>query len=299
MRRMLALLSAFAFSALAGAAPAAPPSIPHAPYAEADWMAPIEPFRIAGNVYYVGSRDLASYLIVTPKGDILLDVGVNENAALVQANIRKLGFDPRQIRIILNSHAHLDHAGGIAAMKAFAHAQFVASAGDKPVLESGGRADFHFGPRPQFPAVKVDRVIGDGGQVNLGGVTMTAHLTAGHTKGCTSWTMPVQVDGQPRQALFICSVSILSGYRLIGDPAYPEMGADYAHTYQVLHGLPCDVFLGSHGQFYGMLAKRQAMLAHPKSPNPFVDPAGCKAFIDRNEAAFRQKLAASQPAKGG
>jgi metallo-beta-lactamase class B len=292
MRRTLALLGALAFSAMAGAAPAAGPSIPHAPYAEADWTRAIEPFRIAGDIYYVGAKDLTSYLIVTPKGNILLDVGVNENAAMVEANVRKLGFDPRQIKIILNSHAHLDHAGGIAAMKAFTHAQFVASARDKPVLESGGRADFHFGPKPQFPAVKVDRVIGDGGEVSLGGVTMTAHLTFGHTKGCTSWTMPVQVGGQTRQALFICSLSILPGYKLTGDPAYPEMGADYAHTYAVLHSLPCDVFLGSHGIFYGMLAKRQAMLDHPAAPNPFVDPAGCKTFIDKNEAAFRARMAA-------
>ena len=292
MRLTLAFLSAVAFSLMAAATPAAEPSIPHAPYAEADWTEAIEPFRIAGNIYYVGAKDLTAYLIVTPKGDILLDVGVQENAALVQANIRKLGFDPRQIRIILNSHAHLDHAGGIAAMKAFTHAQFVASARDKPVLESGGRADFKFGPKPSFPAVKVDRVIDDGGKVSLGGVTMTAHLTPGHTKGCTSWTMPVQVDGQTKQALFICSLSILPSYKLTGDPAYPEMGADYAHTYALLHSLPCDVFLGSHGQFFGMLAKRQAMLAHPSAPNPFVDPAGCMAFLDKNEAAFKAKLAA-------
>ena len=292
MRRTLVLLSALALSAIAGAAAAAEPSVPHAPYAEADWTQSIEPFRIAGNIYYVGAKDLTAYLIVTPKGYILLDVGVNENAAMVEANVRKLGFDPRQIKIILNSHAHLDHAGGIAAMKQFTHAQFIASARDKPVLESGGRADFHFGPKPQFPAVKVDRVIEDGGKVNLGGVTMTAHLTPGHTKGCTSWTMPVEVDGQTKQTLFICSVSILSGYRLTGDPSYPEMGADYAHTYAVLHSLPCEVFLGSHGIFYGMAAKRQAMLEHPRAPNPFVDPAGCKAFIDRNEAAFKAKMAA-------
>jgi len=292
MRSMSAFLCALAVLAFAGLASAAEPPIPHAPYAEANWTQPIEPFRIAGDIYYVGAKDLTSYLIVTPKGDILLDVGVQENAAMVQANIRKLGFDPRQIKYILNSHAHLDHAGGVTAMKRFTHAQFIASARDKPVLESGGRADFHFGPRPQFPPVKVDQVIGDGGKVALGGVTMTAHLTPGHTKGCTTWTMPVQVDGQTRQALFLCSLSILTGYKLTGDPKYPEMGADYAHSYAVLHTLPCDVFLGAHGQFYGLLAKRQAMLAHPGAPNPFIDPAGCKAFIDRNEAAFRKKLAA-------
>ena len=299
MRSMSAFLCALAVLAFAGLASAAEPPIPHAPYAEANWTQPIEPFRIAGDIYYVGAKDLTSYLIVTPKGDILLDVGVNENAAMVQANIRKLGFDPRQIKIILNSHAHLDHAGGIAAMKAFTHARFVASARDKPVLESGGRADFKFGPKPQFPAVKVDQVVEDGGQVTLGGVTMTAHLTPGHTKGCTTWTMPVLVDGQTRQALFLCSLSILPGYKLVGDPAYPEMSADYAHSYAVLHALPCDVFLASHGMFYGILAKRQAMLDHPAAPNPFVDPAGCKAFFDKNEAAFRQKLAAAQASHPG
>ena len=291
MKQAITLTFALVLAAASAVAATAAPNIPHAPYAEADWTQSAEPFRIAGDLYYVGARDLTSYLIVTPKGYILLDVGVNENAAMVAANVRKLGFDPGQIKVILNSHAHLDHAGGIAAMRRLTGAVVVASAGDAPVLESGGVKDFHFGPKPQFPPVKVDRIIADGGTVKLGGVVMTAHLTPGHTKGCTTWTMPVVVDGQTRQALFLCSLSILSGYKLSGDPSYPKMGADFAHSYAVLHTLPCEVFLGAHGVFYGLTAKRQAMLDHPTAPNPFVDPAGCKAFIDRSEADFRKKLA--------
>jgi len=261
---------------------------------EKSWTAPLAPFRIADNLYYVGSQDLTSYLVVTPKGLILLDVGVPQNAPMVLNNIRALGFDPRQIKYLLNSHAHFDHAGGLAVVKHLSGAKLVASRGDAPVLESGGRTDFFFGPKPQFPNVKVDRLIDDGGVVSLGGTTMTAHLTPGHTKGCTTWTMPLTVDGHTRQALFLCSLTILPHYRLTGDRRYPQMAADFTHSYSVLHGLPCEVFLASHGGFYGLLAKRQAMIDHPAAPNPFVDPAGCKAFIDHGETAFRSRLATAQ-----
>jgi metallo-beta-lactamase class B len=123
---------------------------------------------------------------------------------------------------------------------------------------------------------------------------MTAHLTPGHTKGCTTWTMPVKVDGRIRQALFLCSLTILPSYRLTGDRRYPQMAADFNHSYSVLHGLPCEARNTSHGSFYDLLAKRQAMLKHPDGPNPFVDPEGCKAFIDRGEVAFRSRLAGLQ-----
>ena len=273
---------------------AAAPKVPA--YPEKTWTQSFAPFRIADNIYYVGSAELTSYLIVTPKGLILLDAGVPENATMVLGNIKALGFDPGQIKYLLNSHAHFDHAGGLAAIRRVTHARMIASAADATVLESGGRTDFFFGPKPQFPPLKVDRIIGDNEQVSLGGVSLTAHLTPGHTKGCTTWTMPVHVDGQIRQALFLCSLTILPGYRLTGDPKYPQMGADFGHTYAVLHALPCEVFLASHGSFYRLLAKRKTMLDNPSGPNPFVDPAGCKAYIDRGEAIYRAKLAIA-PAK--
>jgi metallo-beta-lactamase class B len=262
--------------------------------AEASWTAPMAPFRIADNLYYVGSQELTSYLIVTPEGYILLDSGVPENAPMVMANIRKLGFDPRRIKFLLNSHAHFDHAGGLAAIKRATGARFVASRQDAPVLESGGRTDFahklitnSFSAAANFPPIKVDRLIADGEQVRLGGTALTAHVTPGHTKGCTTWSMPLTVDGRTRQALFICSLTILPGYRLVGDPNYPQMGEDFARTYKAMHALPCEVFLASHGSFYGLIAKREAMLKQP-SPNPFVDPQGCAAYIAKSEAFFHR-----------
>jgi metallo-beta-lactamase class B len=287
----IAALALACLAMLAGALAATPAAA--ATYSDPRWTTPIEPFRISGDLYYVGGADLTAYLIATPKGLIVIDGGVAENAPTVLEHIRKLGFDPRQVKILLNSHAHLDHAGALAGLKRATGAKLVASAADAPVLESGGEKDFFYGGHgPLFPKVHVDRLIGDGGQVNLGGVTLTAHLTPGHTKGCTTWSLPLKVDGQVRQALFICSLSILPGYRLTGDARYPRMGADYAHAVAVLRKLPCDVFLASHGSFYDLLAKRQAMVEHPSAPNPFVDPQGCKALVDEADANLRRQLAA-------
>ncbi|HEY4986807.1 MAG TPA: subclass B3 metallo-beta-lactamase [Bradyrhizobium sp.] len=250
---------------------------------------PLAPFRIADNLYYVGAKDVTSYLIVTKAGLIVLDGGFAETAPEILANIRTLGFDPKHIRILLNSHAHLDHAGGLAALKAESGATFYASAPDAPVLAAGGANDFAL-KGATFPPIKADKIIADGGTVTLGGVTLTAHVTAGHTKGCTTWTMPVMVDSKPQGALFLCSLSILSTYRLIGDPNYPTQAADYQKSFATLKGLKCDVFLASHGSFFGMLAKREKLLAGAK-PNPFIDPEGCRAFVATAEAEFDRRLA--------
>jgi metallo-beta-lactamase class B len=250
---------------------------------------PLAPFRIADNLYYVGAKDVTSYLIVTKAGLIVLDGGFAETAPEILANIRTLGFDPKHIRILLNSHAHLDHAGGLAALKAESGATFYASAPDAPVLAAGGANDFAL-KGATFPPIKADKIIADAGTVTLGGVTLTAHVTAGHTKGCTTWTMPVMVDSKPQGALFLCSLSILSMYRLIGDPNYPTQAADYQKSFATLKGLKCDVFLASHGSFFGMLAKREKLLAGAK-PNPFIDPEGCRAFVATAEAEFDRRLA--------
>ena len=274
--------------ALFGIAASAPATA--APYpGHKEWTAALAPFRIADNLYYVGSQDLTSFLIVTPKGDILLDGGVPENAPMILDHIRALGFDPHDIKILLNSHAHFDHAGVLAEIKVQTGAQMVASRADTPVLESGGKADFFFA-KPMFQPVKVDRIIDDGDTVALGGVTLAAHITAGHTRGCTSWSMPLTVDGQAKQALFICSLTILPGYRLSGDPNYPNLGQDFARSIKTLRALPCDVFLASHGSFFDLTRKREALLKGAE-PNPFVDPAGCRAYIDRGEASLQSNLA--------
>jgi len=249
---------------------------------------PVAPFRIIGNIYYVGASDIASYLIVTPAGNILLDGGFVETAPQIEANIQTLGFKLSDVKILLNSHEHLDHAGGLAELKRLTHAHLVAMAEEVPTLESGDA----------FPAVTPDRIIHDGDTVTLGGVTMTAHLTPGHTRGCTTWTMVTNDDGKPYNVVFVGSASVLSNYKLIdrpGSPAtYPGIEADYEKTFRVLKSLPCDVFLGAHGSFYSLVQKREALSKNPPQ-NPFIDPAGYQAYITRAESAFQAELRRENP----
>lgn len=244
---------------------------------------PVHPFHIIGNIYYVGASDVTSYLIVTPSGDILLDGGFAETAPQIEANVRTLGFKLADVKYLLNSHAHLDHAGGIAELRNVTQAQFVAMEGDVSALESG----------KSFPAVNPDRIIHDGDTVSLGGVTMTAHLTAGHTRGCTTWTVTTEDSGKLYHVVFVGSASVLPTYRLIDRPnspaTYPGIEADYERTFRVLKSLPCDVFLAAHGSFYGLTEKREAMAKDP-AQNPFIDPAGYQAYVVRAEAAFQTEL---------
>ncbi|HJW40999.1 MAG TPA: subclass B3 metallo-beta-lactamase [Rhizomicrobium sp.] len=250
---------------------------------------PMTPFRIADNLYYVGASDVTSFLIVTPAGYILLDGGFEQTAPAIIAHIRALGFDPKKIKIILNSHAHFDHAGGIAAIRAATGAKFLASAADAPILEEGGANDFAL-KGLLFPPVTPDRIVADGERVTLGGATITAHITAGHTKGCTTWTLPVTIDGKRENALFLCSLSVLPVYRLIGDANYPGQAADFEKSFATLSTLSCDVFLASHGSFFDLKDKVAKLRAGAK-PNPFIDPAGCRAFFAKAQAAFDKRLA--------
>jgi metallo-beta-lactamase class B len=250
---------------------------------------PVAPFHIIGNIYYVGASDIGSYLIVTPAGDILLDGGFVETAPQIKTNIQTLGFKLADVKYILNSHAHLDHAGGIPEMKHATGAKFVAMDGDVPALTAG----------TSFPAATPDRVIHDGDTVTLGGVTMTAHLTPGHTRGCTTWTM-VTRDGVKRyDVVFVGSATVLPNYKLVdrpGTPAtYPGIEADYEKTFRVLRSLPCDVFLASHGSFYSLVDKRGVMSKNP-AQNPFIDPWGYQAYILRAEGVFLKELQTEQAA---
>jgi len=258
---------------------------------------PQAPFRIADNLYYVGMSDVTSYLVVTRDGYILIDGGFDTSAPAILTHIRALGFDPRRVKYLLNSHAHYDHAGGLAALKAATGATMAASAQDAPVLEAGGTNDFAL--KFSFPPFRVDKLIKDGEAITLGGVSITAHITAGHTKGCTTWTLPVTIDGRMEHALFLCSLSVLSEYRLIGDPNYPTQAADYEKSFATLKALPCEVFVASHGMFFDLKSKLAKLQAGAK-PNPFIDPEGCRAFLAKAEAAFDQRLAQckAEPACG-
>ncbi|WP_309603832.1 subclass B3 metallo-beta-lactamase [Phenylobacterium sp.] len=254
---------------------------------------PMAPFEIADGVYYVGASDIASYLFKTKGGLILLDGGYDTTAPQILANIRTLGFDPKAIKILLSTHGHLDHAGGLAQLKRETGATLYASPLDGALMARGGKGDFGLKDRAPYPPVTPDRTLVDGQAISLGGVTMTAHLTPGHTRGCTTWTLPVRVAGRLRQALILCSNSILPPYRLdAAHESYPGIAADYEKSYAFWRSAPCEVFLGSHGIFFDMQAKRAALLAG--KTDAFVDPAGCKTWFDKGYVDFKATLASQQ-----
>ncbi len=258
------------------------------------WTQPNEPFRIVGNLYYVGSADLTSYLFVTPKGNILLDAGVPENAPMVEANIKKLGFRVQDIKILLNSHAHFDHAGGLKALKDASRAKLIVSGPDAELMARGGKLDFAFGSKYLYPPVQADEILKDHQQVELGGTTLIAHITPGHTKGCTTWTTTIDDAGRRYQIVFVCSTAF-PGYQLVNNPKYPNIVADYENTFKTLHSLPCDIFLGAHGFLYSLQQKQAALKVHP-FPDPFVDPDGYQKYLETSQAAFEAELKKQQTA---
>lgn len=253
------------------------------------WNQPITPFRIVGNIYYVGANEITSFLITTPEGHILLDGGFEETAPIIGASIRKLGFRLEDVRYLLNSQAHVDHAGGLAALQGQSGAKLVASEGDAPVIASGGKGDFAFDARFAWKPARVDRTIKDGEAVELGGVRLVARLTPGHTRGCTTWTTTVVEGGKRYEVVFVGSTKTLPDVPLVGNRAYPQIAEDFEKTFRLLRGLRCDVFLASHGSFFDLNEKIARLAAHPRR-NPFADPKGYRAFLDRTEKEFRGKL---------
>jgi metallo-beta-lactamase class B len=246
------------------------------------WNLPVEPFRIAENLYYVGASDIASYLITTPGGNILIDGGFVETASQIESNIQKLGFKLSEVKLLLNTHAHFDHAGGLAELKAKSGAELYATAADTLLLQSGGKADFRFGDEGQFPVVKVDRELADGQKVALGGAELTAHLTPGHTRGCTTWTFKAGA----LDVVVVCSASILD-YRFVGKESYPGIAADFERTFATLKSLPVQIFLAPHGGLFDLAGKRERAARGMGLRNPFVDPDGYKAWVEKAESAFR------------
>jgi metallo-beta-lactamase class B len=258
------------------------------------WNQPVKPFRIIGNIYYVGAAEVSSFLITTPQGHILLDSGLAETVPQIQQNVAKLGFRMSDIKILINSHAHYDHAGGLAALKKLTGAKLMTTQPESELLARGGKEDPQFGDRFAFVPAITDRMLNDGDEVELGGTTMTAHLTPGHTKGCTTWTMKAEEGGKQYNVVFAGSASA-PGYKLVDNPKYPKIVEDYERTFRVLKNLECDVFLGAHGSFFSLLEKA-ILLVQGKQPNPFIDPAGYRTYVDDTEKAFREKLKAQQEA---
>lgn len=275
-------------------------SQPTDPFAQArlDWNKPQTPFRVIGNVYYVGPAGVSAYLIVTPEGDILTDGGLPESADQIEANIKRLGFDIKDVKILLNSHAHFDHAGGLAQLKRDSAAQLIASSADKPFLESG---QINFGPSvaDPFPPVMVDRVLHDGDTISLGGMHLTAMITPGHTPGCTNWIMPLTEGGVVHKVLFFCSITT-GGNPLIDNPAYPSIAADYKASFARLKAMATDVdvFLAPHGDQMDLSAKLQA-LENRKPTNPFIDKSSFGRLLTTMERNFDSELARQKMAQSG
>ncbi|HEY4196462.1 MAG TPA: subclass B3 metallo-beta-lactamase [Mucilaginibacter sp.] len=265
---------------------------------EKSWTTPVIPFQIADNLYYVGSQDLASYLVVTPKGHILINANLTTSPPQIKKSVEKLGFRWKDIKILLNSQAHDDHMGGAAEIIRETRAKNMVMDGDASVVESGARTDFLY-PSPNvpgYPPSHVDRVLHDGNTVSLGGITLTAHRTAGHTRGCTTWTMRSHIPGEPtgmiRNIVIVGGTGFWSEYHFVATPghpvSYPGIVQDFQHTFAELRTLPCDIFLGAHGGYFDLLKKLQ--LYSKDGPPVFIDPDGYKQFVAKSQENFTKEL---------
>lgn len=297
MTAVRTLARGIAVLALAVALAATVGAVRLAAQGDSDWTEPFPPFRIAGNLYYIGSKGLASYLVTTPQGHILINSDLEANVPMLRASIEQLGFTFTDVKILLISHAHWDHDAGSALIKRLTGAAYMVMDADVPVVESGGKTDFQYGnvASSLYPPTKVDRVLHDGDEVKLGGAVLVAHLTPGHSKGCTTWTMQVEDGGRRYDVVIVGSPNVNTGYRLVDNARYPQIAADYQHMFAVLKSLPCDIFLGSHGVYFDLDAKYARM--RQGGANPFVDPAGYKKFVTDKEGEFQRELAKQQAAR--
>ena len=258
------------------------------------WFDPFPAHCVIGNVYYVGSKDLASYLITTPEGHILINSGFERTVPLIRKSVESLGFKMSDIKILLASHAHSDHVAGHALMQKATGAKVFVMRGDDKVIASGGEGQYLYALNRWNPC-KVDRVLEDGDLVKLGGVILGARRTPGHPRGCTTWTWRTESGGKTYDVVVVGSPNVNPGYRLVDNKEYPEIGDDFAKTFEVLKRLHCDVFLGAHGGYYGMVEKYERVKKGTEA-NPFVDPEGYRSFVAQKERIFRDALATQRRA---
>jgi metallo-beta-lactamase class B len=255
------------------------------------WTEAFPAFRIAGNVYYVGTKGLASYLIKSSNGLILINSDLEQNVPQIKASIEQLGFKFSDVKVLLISHAHWDHDAGSAKIKELTGAKYMVMDADVPVVESGGKADFFYGntASSQYRATKVDRVLHDGDEVKLGDATLVAHLTPGHTKGCTTWTLKVKDGAKTYDVVIVGSPNVNNGYKLVGNKEYPTIAQDFEKTFRLMKALPCDIFLGAHGAYFDMEQKYAKFKAGDSTV--WIDPTGYEAYVADREKAFRAELA--------
>jgi metallo-beta-lactamase class B len=250
---------------------------------------PVPPLRIVGNVYYVGASDVASYLVESSAGLVLIDAGFAETAPQIEGNIRALGFKLGDVKILLIGHAHPDHVGGLAALQRDTGARVAAMDAEVLPLENNGRGTFYRGDRRLFESVKVDRILHDRDRVELGGVVLVAHHTAGHTPGCTTWTLKTSDRGRAHNVVFFCQLTSPEGEALTKNPDYPHAVTDFKRTFGALRRLPCDVPLAEHGTAFHLTDKLRGRA--DDHANPFIDPAGCRELIDAASKEFDEHVA--------
>jgi len=254
--------------------------------AQSDWNEPYDPHRIADNLYYVGSKGLSTYLITSPAGHILINSSFEQTVPIIRQNVEKLGFKFQDVKILLTSHAHGDHVEGHALIKELTGAKIYVMQGDEDVIRKGGEGQYLY--KGGWKPVNVDKVLKDGEKVTMGGMTLTAVHTPGHTRGCTTWTMKAKDRGKTLDVVIVGSPNVNTGYQLVKNAVYPEINRDFARSFKVWKGLPCDIFLGAHGVYYGMEEKVKRISAD--GPNPFVDPKGYHAYIADRERHYLQTL---------
>jgi metallo-beta-lactamase class B len=264
---------------------------------DADWTRPFPPFRIVGNVYWVGSYDLSTYLITTPQGHILINTGIGDTAKQIKASVEQLGFNLADTKILTATHGHFDHVAGMAELKRMTGAKLLVSEPDKELLESGGKADFRFGDTPgaRFEPVRVDGTFKDSDTIALGGTVLTAHLHPGHTKGATSFTLNVQENGKTYRVLIANMGSINPGVTVSGMPKYPGIAEDYARTFKAQKDMQIDIWLASHASQFKMHDKYKPGDAY--DPNRFVDPQGFRSAVEQLERTYREQLARERAGK--
>jgi metallo-beta-lactamase class B len=252
------------------------------------WEDPAEPVHIAGPIYFVGTKGLGAFLFVTSEGHILMNTGMPSSGPMMVDSIRKLGFKPEDIKIMINGHAHIDHAGAFAFFKEKYGPQIAVMKDDVEAMESGDKNDFKYANDFVYPGVKVDSVLRDGDVVKLGEVTLTAYHTPGHTRGATTWIANIVADGKPYVVAFPDGSGFNPGYRLIKNPSYPGITDDFRRTHHFLEMLKPDIWLAQHNEYYDMEGKRKR--AETEGINAWIDPEGYRRFISGKKRAFEDEV---------
>ena len=252
------------------------------------WEEPAEPFRIAGPLYFVGTKGLGVFLFTTSEGLILMNTGMPSSGPMIVDSIRTLGFRPEDVKLMINGHAHIDHAGGFAFLKEKLGARLAVMKDDVAAMENGDRGDFKYGDDFAYPPAKVDRVLRDGDTVEMGDILLTAYHTAGHTRGATTWVANLVVDGRAYVVAFPDGAGFNPGYRLVKDPSYPGIADDYRRTHHFLEMLKPDIWLAQHNEYYDLEGKRQR--ARTEGVKAWIDPEGYRRFVAGKKRAFEDRV---------